>query len=172
VETGTFHGWTTRLFAETGLPVYTIEVLQKNYEISKEALRDYPNVTCIHGNSAIELKQLFATLPDTPTLFYLDAHWEHYWPLREELALIYQNCEKSVVIIDDFETPGRDFQFDSYGEHRCGMDYINDLLPNTCTSYYLDRTQRQQRGVGKLYIVHDNGEGLFRVENGVKYSNV
>jgi hypothetical protein len=38
-----------------------------------------------------------------PTLFYLDAHWEEYLPLRDELQLIYNNFPRAVVLVDDFK---------------------------------------------------------------------
>jgi hypothetical protein len=101
----------------------------------------------------------------------LDAHWENYCPLRDELKTVRSLPFPVVIIIDDFKTPNRDFQFDRYGSHECSIDYVKDFLPEGGTYYYLNRSERPNRGVGKLYWVPDNGDGLFYTDtNGERYS--
>jgi hypothetical protein len=70
-------------------------------------------------------------LGDRP-LFYLDAHWYDYWPLCDEIRLISNHLHEAIIIIDDFEVPGRnDCSFDVYKsdsdpnvEYRCGLPLI------------------------------------------------
>jgi hypothetical protein len=40
-------------------------------------------------------------------LFFLDAHWYDYWPLLDEIELITSKVPRCVIIIDDFQVPGR-----------------------------------------------------------------
>lgn len=52
VETGTFHGdGSTRIFAETGLEVFTIECNPQYFEVAKNNLKQFENVCCLHGFS-------------------------------------------------------------------------------------------------------------------------
>jgi len=73
-------------------------------------------------------------------LFYLDAHWEDYWPLRDEIIEIgkthYDNC---VIVIDDCKVPGRhDIPFDQYKGKECSFEYIQDLLRFVFSGYEID----------------------------------
>ena len=40
--------------------------------------------------------------------FYLDAHWGHEHPLREEVTMIMQHWRESIIMIDDFQVPDDD----------------------------------------------------------------
>ena len=71
VETGTNLGISTRIIAEHFPRVYTIEIQQQLHE---HATRCFPDVTCILGDSVVELARLLPQL-DAPTMSYLDAHW-------------------------------------------------------------------------------------------------
>lgn len=52
IETGTFNGLgSTKVFAETGKDVYTIECNYNNFVTATNNLRSYPNVCVIHGLS-------------------------------------------------------------------------------------------------------------------------
>ena len=170
VETGTYEGDSTVFFASFGKIVHTVEVVPSTYVKTQERLRNYANVQCYLGNSADVIRQLPLT---GPTIFYLDAHWHDYWPLRDELKYITTLPFPVVIVIDDFQVPGTNYHFDRYKDQGCNYDYIKDCLPNSGTYYYLGRTERQSNGVGKFYWVPDSGEGLFNVaSNGERYSNL
>jgi hypothetical protein len=94
------------------------------YRESRCRFRDYPNTQIIRGSSS-QILRLLATEEksgDRP-LFFLDAHWYDYWPLNDELAVV-KNLKKAIVMIDDFEGPGRpSFGFDVYvGRDRQGNE--------------------------------------------------
>ena len=67
--------------------------------------------------------------------FYLDAHWQHYWPLRTELKHISDAGVRCAIVIDDFEVPGQPqfgFDIDGGGEViaglACNLDYVRASL--------------------------------------------
>ena len=64
----------------------------------------------------------------THSLFYLDAHWETYWPLADELAIVFGECENPVVVLDDFDA-GNGLDFDEYGGKRLDFEYVAHFVP-------------------------------------------
>ncbi len=137
VETGTHRGASTRLFAILFDEVHTIEILESSYTLCKNALKKDTNVKCHLGSSETVLQKLLPTLKDKSVLFYLDAHWNDHWPLRQEIEVIgkthFDNC---IIVIDDFKVPGRsDLLFDHYGRHECSYEYIADKLHEVYSDY-------------------------------------
>ena len=138
VETGTSRGYSTELVAMSHpkLPVFTAEVLEETYYTAKFALGNYPNITQLLGSSDEVVAKLIAegktgALP----LFYLDAHWEAYWPLLAEMRHIAGARLRTCMVIDDFEVPGQpQFEYDSYPPAdgspggNCNLDYIRPAL--------------------------------------------
>jgi hypothetical protein len=52
VETGTFNGLgSTKVFAETGLNVVSLESCKTHYEVATNNLKNYPNVKILHASS-------------------------------------------------------------------------------------------------------------------------
>lgn len=138
VETGTYHGYSTELVASTypNLPTYSSEGVQKTYETALRYLKKFPNIRLANASSDQWIEGLLKTgeLGQMP-LFYLDAHWQSYWPLRTELTHISQSGLKAVIVIDDFEVPGHpEFGFDIDGGaeqtagEKCNLDYIRPSL--------------------------------------------
>jgi predicted O-methyltransferase YrrM len=138
VETGTYRGYSTELIAtrHPQLPVFTSEVVPATFDRARRALAGYRNVTPMLGSSEACVKELLegnklGTLP----LLYLDAHWERYWPLRDELRLIGAGRRRAVIVIDDFEVPGQEhFGYDVDGGgvvqagKKCNLEYIASAL--------------------------------------------
>jgi len=51
--------------------------------------RGITNATIVQGNSPEVLDDLIAGgLDASRTLFFLDAHWQEYWPLKDEIRAI------------------------------------------------------------------------------------
>lgn len=72
IETGTYEGTgSTVAFAKTGLPVYTMECVKVNVEKAKENLKEYPNVTVLHGHS-LPLDEMYEAIVDTANRSYPD----------------------------------------------------------------------------------------------------
>lgn len=132
VETGTYRGTTTALFAATSLPVYTSEIAPRFFSYSKvRFLLNRDNIHMYKSDSRAFLRDLSkdSTVPKEDVFFYLDAHWEEDLPLREELDIIFSNWKRPIVMIDDFQVPDSDYVFDNYGpEKALTLEYINPLV--------------------------------------------
>lgn len=107
IETGTYHGYTTKHLAKMVDRVDTIEVVELNYLTALKHLKRLKNVNCYIGNSS---ELLESVLPIQPTnLFcFLDAHWQQYNPLIDELKVIAKSGLKPIIAIHDFKVPNRD----------------------------------------------------------------
>ena len=137
IETGTFYGGTTIVFSYLFDVVHTIELNTNNYLIARENLKSYKNINCHFGSSEVVINEILPSLHDKKILFYLDAHWNSYWPLLSELEEISKtHKDNCVIVIDDFKVPGRtDIPYDYYGSHECSLNYIKDKLDKIFTSY-------------------------------------
>ena len=159
IETGTFCGTTTAFLSDTfpDLEIYTIEVDEANYLKARANLSDYKNIKILFGSSEKVLELLLPLLKERRTLFYLDAHWEDYWPILDEMRAISKNLKDNCcIVIDDFKVPFRPFQHDTYGDQPLDVDYIQEKMNEVYTTpfyFFNDRSTRESRAVGKIYIV-------------------
>lgn len=128
VETGTYHGVTTELFAKVAPQVMTVEVNPTYRELALTRLKAYRNVDSRLGNSPDVIQRM--SLPETgQTLFFLDAHWGHYWPLLDELRQIKLRDLKPLILIHDFKVPDHpELGYDVYGSNSCEWDYVRELV--------------------------------------------
>jgi hypothetical protein len=146
VETGTFLGVTTVLMAQTGLPVFTIELHPRNYGFARARLWRRRNVKLIHGDSRTGLRGLFAgalhSLSSFAVFFYLDAHWNDDLPLAEELDIVFSRCPSAVVMIDDFEVPSdAGYGYDDYGPGKAlVLGYIKPVISSHQLQVYYPST--------------------------------
>ena len=117
LESGTFHGKTTRWAVERFRQVRTIELHPLWHA---EADRDMGplGVRCYHGNSAEWVPILAAEISE-PVCWYLDAHFFHRkvkdvagkaegLPLWDELSAIADRPFADIVIVDDVHCFGTD----------------------------------------------------------------
>ena len=122
IETGTYHGDSSRFFASAGFPVHTIEVSETLAERVFPGLRRI-GVTCHQGDSARVLPELLMTLADEGVdeiNFWLDGHWSggvtgtavtHETPIIAELVAIAElrpKFRRVVVAVDDLRCFGND----------------------------------------------------------------
>jgi hypothetical protein len=137
IETGTYQGNTTELFALLFDHVDTIEIIPSSYQESKEKLSVFPHVECHLGSSEAVLRNILPSLQGIKCLFYLDAHWEGYWPLLEEIAEIAKtHRDNCILVIDDIKVPGaKKIPYDSYGAHECSYEYVKKQLDQTYSGY-------------------------------------
>ena len=119
IETGTYHGATTRYFAELRCAeVISIEVVARFHWYARFRLRDYPSVRLLRGDSRSVLRSLSfdSQVTQRPTLFYLDAHWGDDLPLAGELREIARAWRTWIAVIDDFRVPlDPQYGYDDYG---------------------------------------------------------
>ncbi|MDP8236206.1 MAG: hypothetical protein P9M08_07465 [Candidatus Erginobacter occultus] len=132
VETGTFYGSTTALFAVTALPIYTVEINPRYFAYARvRFLFNRDNIHFYRGDSRTFLQTLArdTSVPKTDVFFYLDAHWEEELPLRDELGIIFSGWGNPIVMIDDFRVPKSDYEFDDYGPgERLDLEYIKQVV--------------------------------------------
>jgi predicted O-methyltransferase YrrM len=179
VETGTFRGTTTAFLSETfpTLDIYTIEVDFNTYLEAEKNLESYKNIKLLSGSSEKVLEALLPQLKDKRILFYLDAHWEEYWPLLDEFEAIRKTAKDNCcIVIDDFKVPFRQFQHDNYKDQPLDVDYIEQKMNEVYTTpfyFFNDRTTRVPRAVGKIYIVPEEWRTRVTVplteEDGLHY---
>jgi len=131
VETGTLYGATAGYVRRTfKTPVFTSEINRTYYLISKFNLIWFRGINKFLSNSPDFLRQICTavSIGNCP-MFYLDAHWYDYVPLPEELAIIAENCEKCVIVIDDFFVPSEpEFRYDDYESLRIDLDVVYSSL--------------------------------------------
>jgi hypothetical protein len=162
IETGTFRGTTTEWFSQFGLPVETVEVNQRYFVFAKARLRKFKNVN-VSLNSSVEFLKTLARndVKNDTYLFYLDAHWEKYLPLREELELIFNSIPRAVVLVDDFKVDDDSgYGFDSYSPEMT-LDLVhvsNSHLPNLF-AFFPSTKAIQETGMRRGWVVLTADEG-------------
>jgi hypothetical protein len=179
VETGTHLGTTTEFLAQTfpTLKIYTIETNFSFFVKAENRLEPYSNVKCLHGGSEMVLGSLLPLVKDQRVLFYLDAHWYDFWPLKDELKMISRHCiDNCAIIIDDFKVPNRNFRFDSYKNEPLDLKFIEPIFDKCITNpiiFFNDRSTRKEGAVGKFYAFPKHWEATdFKntlVKDGVYY---
>ena len=77
IESGTFLGHGTSELYEHFEKVYTIEIDEPLFNITRERFRDNKNIICLHGDSKEVLPKLAddRDIRDNKIVFWLDAHW-------------------------------------------------------------------------------------------------
>ncbi len=175
VETGIHHGetlgtvigWFSELyddFRKKDVPgkytIFDVDLVKEYYDKAKENYAQHnKNVSIANESSENFLKRLInegAFTEEDNCMFYLDAHWYSYWPLRNEIEEILK-LKKAIILIDDFHTPGRSFGYDTYHGTRLGLNYIKDLIQNkTNYIYYAAIANRDNRGMGIIFLGYDD----------------
>ena len=132
VETGTYRGFTCVLLAEMfpNLPIYSCEILMKNYLEAKVNTKKNHNIKIFNLSSPEFLKKIISEdLVGEMPLIFLDAHWLNYWPLEDELKIISSKLESAIIIIDDFKVPGDSrFQYDCQNGNECSVEMVRPNL--------------------------------------------
>jgi hypothetical protein len=158
IETGTYYGATSKWFAETfpDKETHTIENNFDNYHHGLKTLSTKSNVFCHFGDSVDILKEIASVFPVQKPFIYLDAHWHNKWPLLNELDIIStlykDNC---CIMIDDFQTPYRSFQYDKYDGRPNNLDYILPSVNKVFTDpfyFFMEKSNRTPRPVGKIIL--------------------
>lgn len=124
VETGTYDGETSLAMSLIFERIFTCDV--KDWKRRPEFY--------FTDNLIYETKTspdfLRAHLPEIrkQSLFYLDAHWGEYWPLHDELKIVFAECENPVIVIDDFDA-GNGLFFDQYRDRKLDLNYLAASIP-------------------------------------------
>jgi hypothetical protein len=120
VETGTNMADTTEYLAKNypKIKIVSSETNRDFFNFSKKRLISYSNVFLLNQSSekvvSLESKE------EVNTLYYLDAHWEQYWPLKDEI----ENISSGVVCVGDFNINHYSYGFDYYNNIICDENLI------------------------------------------------
>jgi predicted O-methyltransferase YrrM len=128
-ETGSYLGESARIVAPYFSKVFTVENDLQNYKIAEQTLKEITNCELILGNSPEIIRSKSLT---SNTFFFLDAHWEEYWPLLDELFEIKKKQIIPVIAIHDFFVPDENenpkFGYDIYRGQPLNLSYVNNSL--------------------------------------------
>jgi predicted O-methyltransferase YrrM len=129
VETGTLRGYSTFIFSKMARTVLSVDNNPENLRQATHTLLDSggcDNVVLVAGNSPNVLEALRPLLPDE-TLYFLDAHWQSYWPILDEIREIRSGT--GVIVIHDFLIPDRpDLGFDTYTKYAGLLDGSGEMI--------------------------------------------
>jgi len=116
IETGTCIGDMCYAARDAFEKIYSIELSRFLYNIAKQVLAEYRDITLFNGDSSIILPRILSSISE-PCIFWLDAHYSggmtsagaFLTPITSELNTIALHPEKRhVILIDD----ARDFTGD------------------------------------------------------------
>jgi predicted O-methyltransferase YrrM len=158
-ETGTFRGDSIIWLANRTEKIRLISCESEAY-FYKRALKRLSTggldtrIRLMNKSSPTAIRECFQSgILQEPVLFWLDAHWNEYWPLADELREILRWCKKSILLIDDFKVPNDpQMQYDVYDGQENSLEYISPLLhgnsPNLQFDLIFPNYPKLQRQIG------------------------
>lgn len=159
IETGTCYGSTTLWLAEHFMHVVTMEINEKFAAIARARLDQGHNPqdqAILIGDSGTMMSEVLVTARNVSILFFLDAHFEAHCPLLAELKAIAQAGLRPVIVIHDFQVPGRpDLGYDTWEGQPFRFSWIRPSLDaiygaNGYGHYFNHNATGARRGV--IYI--------------------
>lgn len=129
VESGTFHGKTTRWAWDRFAVVHTIELSDVLYETALEHLAPM-GIRCHHGDSRDVIPTLATEIAE-PVVWFLDAHWTQHpqaagsgtpLPLGEELRALAARPYADTIIVDDLASFGHEEYQPGWGQ--VSLDWV------------------------------------------------
>ena len=154
IETGIHHGLSTVLLSEMAPTVFAIDNYWQSLMISAVNLTGRKNVVLCAGNSPDVLWALRSVLPDQ-TLYFLDAHWQDYWPLLDEIKTIKPGT--GVIVLHDIVVPSHpELGFDAYKGQPLDYAYVKDVLTQWSPTHRVEYNTKSEgtahpRGVAYIY---------------------
>ena len=121
--------------------------------------------------SSVDVLAALASQMDTsqPTLFYLDAHWEAYLPLADELRIILLRFSSCVILIDDFQVAGDSgYGYDDYGSGKAlTAAYLEPLLGAETVKHYPSTPAIQETGRRRGCVVLCSNQKMIDALDGI-----
>ena len=173
IETGTHTGDTTEFLAKMfpSLKILTCDIETAYLNIAGKRLEPYKNIEMYLESSEKFLKKYLKKF--TFPFIFLDAHWNNYWPLSDELCII----KKGVVCIDDYDINYEGFDFDEYKNIKCNEKLVKEAVgKDTCifsnnphAEYAFPCMQKKRRsGRGYFQLGKNNNHflknNMFKIE--------
>ena len=164
IETGTFRGQTTEWFAQFNLPVFSAEIQPRLASFAQRRMAAQKNVQIKNIDSISALQQwcVQTEIVSRRTLFYLDAHWEEFLPLRDELDIIASKFSQWLTIVDDFKVPFDDgYNFDDYGPGRVlDLEYLKRCNIGNAAIFFPSIRAEWETGLRRGCVILASGEEL------------
>lgn len=143
IETGTYHGYTTRLLSKLSTKVHTIEPSLGCIQVAQSLNRDRNNIVYYNQTSEQSLHEILMSEHSKTLCFWLDGHYSggstyrgtELTPVRKELQIIKSNLDSFAtvtVLIDDIRchhTEGDHYPPISYyisWAESCGLSWTVD----------------------------------------------
>jgi hypothetical protein len=162
VETGTFRGTTTDYMAKAGLPVFSCELRLRYFHYSSLRLANISNIRLERADSRRFLRELLDEnlLPSGPSLFYLDAHWEHDLPVWEEIDQIFSRHPSPIIMVDDFRVPtDSGFAYDDYGKGKClSVTNLHEAVTARPSMFFPKHASAHETGARRGCVVLAQGD--------------
>lgn len=157
VETGIDKGGSTMLFSQMVRNVIGVDNIAARVEAVGAWLAEHgvSNVSLMCMNSPTALRALADNgLNAANTLFFLDAHWQAYWPLKDEIRAIPRG--KGILVMHDARVPGcPNLGVDEYDGQELSYEYLKDVLtewsPEHVVEYNDETAEFPRRGVMVVY---------------------
>lgn len=143
VESGTFHGKTTRWALDRFAVVHTVELSAELYRQAVKTLAPLGAI-CHQGDTRDVIPRLAREL-DEPVFWFLDAHWFNRphvaghgtpLPLADELAALGARPHADVIVVDDRASFGRDEHQAGWGE--VSLEWLARQIPGSQPVAYKD----------------------------------
>jgi hypothetical protein len=143
VESGTFHGKTTKWAVPRFAVVHTIELARTLYADAVSELAPL-GVTCHHGDSRQVIPQLAASIQER-AVWFLDAHWLNNpaaagngtpLPLSAELTALAARPFLDTIIVDDVASFGHEEYQPGWGQ--VSLTWIATYFPGAVTRQVVD----------------------------------
>jgi hypothetical protein len=166
VETGTHCGDTTEFLAKIypDKKIITCETNITFFNVSKLRLKEFKNVEVFNVSSDYLINNLNY---NKNIIFYLDAHWEKYWPIENEL----KNIKKGIIAIDDFFIDCANYGFDHYDGKILSKQILIDngivdnIYSNNPFSSPLFPIMQNKRIAGRAYTTKNINTTTFNKYN-------
>ena len=165
IETGTNCGDTSEFLAKQ-FPTKKILTCETNinlFNIAYDRLKKYKNVKVINESGEKVVKNTKTKL----AFYYLDAHWEKYWPLEDELKFL----KTGVVCVGDFDINKKGYSFDSYNGKKIDKNLIlnnikvSNIYTNNPNFLYPYPCLQKKRLGGRGYFTLGIEKDYFKSSN-------
>lgn len=146
VETGTNDGMTPWTLKDDFEEIHTIELGHDQWKAATRLFASIPHVHCLQGDSSKVLPAVLRKIKG-PALFWLDGHYsggitahgDRSTPIREELALIFADYRKHVILVDDariFEGGPEHEMYDHYADYP-PLAWVKEYAEENGYAYWL-----------------------------------
>lgn len=165
IETGTYKGDSLNRviswFPDKSIKFYSIDINHDFQKEAKEKINDQ-RVTFINDSSdQFLMKSMSSGIFNDQqcNLFFLDAHWNDYCPLRDEISQILK-LKKTIIVIDDFSIPfNLKARFDAQLNGSLCWNYIKHLFKGiNYRLYYPKKLSENNTGIAIIFIGYSKDE--------------